>query len=580
MPFIFYDKQVSSPVFKIGKFISYMQHIFFKGVEILRYLQLKKTVVLFVVIGLIGTGFIQISSSSYFSYEQSNNSFIGLEDAQKVAEAKFSMNKVSEYVISESYEIKNDGNFPLMYLFLINPEGYIVVPANKILPPIIAFSFENEFGSISEDNVLLQLLKADISSRIDHIDLISENIVKIRLEQWQKYLNPIKIIKQNLVSTVGPLLNTKWSQLAPYNNFCPIDLDSGKRSVAGCPAVAMAQILHYHKTIQNVQFTDDDDYIHNYGGNYYTIDDDSEDYDFPSFPELNVYLDTLRYNYDNEIPLTNDDKAAINFACGIAAEQVYSPKGSGTFGVDQAFQAYQRFNFEDIELLQTEPDVYDRLQSNILNGLPAHIAVVNEGWTSGHNMVVDGYDDEGYFHINFGWGGSYDGWYSLPEDLPLSLTVLEGLIVDIDPAGQNEGLVGNGFLCWTDIPAGSTVNGNFTIQNSGNPGSSIDWEVTSWPGWGTWTFTPESGVDLKPEDGELTIEVSVIAPDKINEAFNGYVKVVNTENSSDYCIIHISLTTPRSLKTNHLFIQFFENHPFLFWLFNNIIRPIVYYNKI
>ena len=533
--------------------------------------QLKKTVVLFIAIGFFGLGFIPIISSSNLSYEESNPFFIGFEDAQKVAETKISLIKSSKYIISEAIEIKSVGDSPVMYVFSLNPEGYIVIPANKCLPPIIAYSFENDFGAISEENVLLQLLKADISSRIDHIDLISENIVKTRYEQWQRYLRRVKINLQSLESSVGPLLDTQWSQNAPYNNFCPIDLPGGQRSVAGCPAVAMAQILNFHRTTQNVQFSDDDDYYHNYAGNSYTIDDDFEEYDFPSFPDLNAYLDTLQYHYENEIPLTDDDKAAINFASGIAAKQVYNPAGSGTFGVDQAFQAYQRFYFEDIELLQEGPNIYDRLQSNILDGLPAHIAVVDEGWTKGHNMVVDGYDEEGYFHINFGWGGSYDGWYTLPEELPFDLTVLEGLIVDINPTGQNGGLEGNGFLNWIDVPPGSTVTGNFSIQNSGEPGSEIDWEVVSWPEWGTWTFTPDSGEDLTPEDGEITIEVSVIAPDEKNEEFAGYVKVVNTEDSTDYCLIHISLTTPKSLRTNHLVIQFLEQHPYLFWLLKNII---------
>lgn len=527
--------------------------------------------VLLVAIGFLGAGFLPIISSSNLSHKQNDTLLIRFEDAQKVAETKISLSKSLDYFISEAIQIKSADDSPIMYVFFLNPQGYIVVPANKGLPPIIAYSFENEFGAISEENVLLQLLKADVSSRIDHIDLISENIIKNRDEQWQKYLSPVKINQQSIVSTVGPLLDTKWSQNAPYNNFCPIDLDSGKRSVAGCPAVAMAQILNYHRTTQNVQFSDDDDYNHNYAGNKYKIDDDFEEYDFSSFPELNAHLDTLQYDYENEVSLTDDDKAAINFACGVAARQVYSPGGSGTFGVNQAFQAYQRFYFEDIELLQEGPDVYDRLQSNILDGLPVHIAVVDETWTVGHNMVVDGYDTEGYYHINFGWGGPSDGWYMLPEELPYELTVLEGIIVDIDVAGQNGDLEGNGVLSWVDVSTGSTVTGSFTIQNNGNPGSSIDWEVVSWPDWGTWTFTPDSGEDLTPEDGELTIEVSATAPDEKNEEFADYVKVVNTENSSDYCLIHISLTTPKSLRTNHLAIQFLEQHPYLLLLLKNII---------
>ena len=533
--------------------------------------QPNKIVVLLIALSFFGAGFLPVISGCNLSYNKNNILLIGLEGAQIVAETKISLSKSSDHVISEVSEIKNLDDHPLMYVFSLNPVGYIVVPANKKLPPIIAYSFDNDFGAISEENVLLQLLRADVSCRIDHINLISENVIINRNDQWQKYSSPVKIIQKSLVSTVGPLLDTQWSQNAPYNNFCPIDLATGKRSVAGCPAVAMAQILNYHRTTQNVQFNDDDDYYHNYAGNIYIIDDDFEEYDFPSFPDLNIYLETLQYNYDNDIPLANADKAAINFACGVAAKQVYNPSGSGTFGVGQAFDAYQRFNFEDIELLQEGPNVYDRLQENILDGLPAHIAVVNEGWTVGHNMVVDGYDTDGFFHINFGWGGSYDGWYMLPEELPFELTVLEGLIVDIYPTGQNGGLEGNGVLSWSDVTPGSTVTGNFTIQNNGNSRSSIDWKVDTWPEWGTWTFIPDSGEDLTPEDGEITIEVSVIAPDKKNEEFAGYVKVINKENSSNYCLIHSTLVTPRCLRTNFLILQFFEKIPYLFQLFKNII---------
>ena len=91
---------------------------------------------------------------------------------------------------------------------MLKPTGYIVVPSSRSLPPVIAYSFENDFGEVSDDNVLLELLKADISSRIDNSHLISDNIVKTRFEQWQTYMSHTK--NKNLVSTVGPLLNTKW----------------------------------------------------------------------------------------------------------------------------------------------------------------------------------------------------------------------------------------------------------------------------------------------------------------------------------------------------------------------------------
>ena len=368
----------------------------------MKIFKLKKIIVIFTIICFFGASFLPNISGSSISYQYNKITIVGFEQAKMVAERKISMSKSSEYTISEAIPIKNVDDSTLMYVFSLNPEGYIIVSVNRKLPPIIAYSFDNNFGDISGENILLQLLKADVSNRIKNIDLVSEEIIKSRYEQWQKYTDSNLLNQQDLVTSVGPLLDTQWSQSPPYNNFCPLDSNNGERSVAGCPAVAMAQILNYHRTTQNVQFTDDDDYRHNYAGNNYIIDDDSEEYDFPSFSELNTHLNTLIYNYENDIQLTNDDKAAITFACGVASRQVYSSSGSGTFGVDQAFDAYQRFYFENIKLLTEGSDVYDKLQSNILEGLPAHIAVVNEAWTVGHNMVVDGYDNEGYFHANFG----------------------------------------------------------------------------------------------------------------------------------------------------------------------------------
>jgi hypothetical protein len=102
-----------------------------------------------------------------------------------------------------------------------------------------------------------------------------------------------------------------------------------------------------------------------------------------------------------------------------------------------------------------------------------------------------------------------------------------------------------GSLGWTKVKPGSTVTGNFTVENNGEPPSLLDWEVTEWPSWGTsWSFTPTNGTDLTPEDGVITVQVEVVAPNDPNEEFTDSVKVVNLENSSDYEIIPVSLITP------------------------------------
>ena len=123
----------------------------------------------------------------------------------------------------------------------------------------------------------------------------------------------------------------------------------------------------------------------------------------------------------------------------------------------------------------------------------------------------------------------------------------------------NQGLRCNGALSWNNIKPGSTVNSSFTIENAGDPGSEIDWEIAEWPSWGSWTFDPSDGDDLKPEDGPITIQVSVVAPDEQNKDFGGMVKIVNKENSSDYCILSASLATPKNKQMiSTSFIQFLE----------------------
>jgi len=101
----------------------------------------------------------------------------------------------------------------------------------------------------------------------------------------------------------------------------------------------------------------------------------------------------------------------------------------------------------------------------------------------------------------------------------------------------------SGTLSWTDITPGETVTSSFTVENIGEPDSLLDWEIDDYPNWGTWTFTPSSGDDLLPNN-PVTVGVTVIAPDEPEETFTGEVKIVNSEDPDDYCIIDVSLATP------------------------------------
>ncbi len=233
-------------------------------------------------------------------------------------------------------------------------------------------------------------------------------------------------------------LNSHWTQDFPYNQLCPRDPVNGNAySLAGCPAIAMGQIINYLRTTQDTRFTDDDDYNHYYAGRNYVIDDDWASLKFPSFPMLNEMLDSIDATFERGEELSDELAAALVFACGTALTQVYTSQSSGTFYVDQAYEAYQRFGFTDCMLFR-DPDstMYATLISNLQAGYPAHLAVENPAGTVGHNVVVDGYrESDGKFHINFGYGGTLDNWYDIPDpNFYYGMTKVEGIILNIIPS--------------------------------------------------------------------------------------------------------------------------------------------------
>ncbi len=230
-------------------------------------------------------------------------------------------------------------------------------------------------------------------------------------------------------------LTTHWTQSAPYNQFCPMDPSTSSRSYAGCPAVAMAQIINILKNTNNTRFNDSDDYRHNYAGRRYNIDDDFEEIGFLSFPQLNDYLDNIDDIYAENGTVGSNEAAALIFACGVACQQVYTSEGSGTFSVQQAYDGYLRFGFDNcVFFTEANDEMYAMLNENLEHGIPAHLAVESPDGQTGHNVVVDGRREEGKYHINFGFGGSLDGWYNIPDsDFPYGMSKVEGIILNIIP---------------------------------------------------------------------------------------------------------------------------------------------------
>ena len=130
----------------------------------------------------------------------------------------------------------------------------------------------------------------------------------------------------------------------------------------------------------------------------------------------------------------------------------------------------------------------------------------------------------------------------------------------------------DGTLSWADVTPGETVEGSFTVENIGDPTSLLSWEVESYPDWGTWTFTPDSGVGLTPEVGPININVEVVAPDDPEADFTGHITIVNSEDGSDFCIIDVSLATPVNQQViNPLLQMILERFPNAFPILRQLL---------
>jgi len=129
-----------------------------------------------------------------------------------------------------------------------------------------------------------------------------------------------------------------------------------------------------------------------------------------------------------------------------------------------------------------------------------------------------------------------------------------------------------GDLTWNMIKPGATVGGELYVENIGEfdpyGQNQLSWSIAEWPDWGTWTFTPKSGSGLKPEDESFKVDVSVVAPTEKEKKFTGRIKIVNTDDPSDYVYIDVALRTPRvKIPANSLFTKLLERFPFLQNLF-------------
>lgn len=361
---------------------------------------------------------------------------VDISTAEKVAEAKLIINEKSDFHIEDVFELKDEEGALLAYVFNLYPQGYIGISSDTDIAPVIVYSYRTNFvPQDTPDNLCYQLLKTDMQLRLEAIPFTDPELKSSNSLIWQKYLQQDTscfskgrgIWPPPGTTSTGGWIETHWHQSYPYNMFCPNGWP------VGCLATSMAQVIDYHRWIDDAEFDDSDDYVVTSVYPPFTIDDDWQQYGFLSFPDLNTYLDSIRAYYSTNRELTYELAAALSFACGVALEMQYAPDGSGAYMSDADDALLYKFGYDSATYYwSSNPSFYPSLQNNMMNALPVLLGISGAG---GHAIICDGLnndDNPATYHLNFGWGGSSDGWYTLPNGLPSGFDAVDNAVMNID----------------------------------------------------------------------------------------------------------------------------------------------------
>lgn len=201
---------------------------------------------------------------------------------------------------------------------------------------------------------------------------------------------------------VPQLMETRWGQGKPYNDECPIQ--NGDHCLTGCGATAMAQIMRYHQWPAVGQ-----------GTNTYTTT--------TTGTELTVDFSNIKFNwanmgtyyYNNQ---TAPDVATLMKACGVSVNMDYTTYNSMSYIVDFPFAFINFFNYSSDVVCYLRKYFKDETWSNIiqrelLERRPILFRGANAQDNNGHLFVVDGCDQDGKLHINWGWYGNSDGYFQI-----------------------------------------------------------------------------------------------------------------------------------------------------------------------
>lgn len=277
------------------------------------------------------------------------------------------------------------------YIFNIaDGEGFVIVSGDDSATPILAYTDRGSFDATQMPPNMLAWLE-DCADQIN-------SLTAATAAAPSKGGRPIR-----------PMLTTQWNQDAPYNQLCPIYTD-GNRSVAGCVAVAMAQVMNYHRWPSAPMQAA-------IPGDYETQPPFVAGATVSAGTRFNWPL--MRESYNPRQTLYDGSEQAVAqlmAACGVAVQTGYASWGSGSALARAATALTSHFGYLStvsyVERRNFSADAWQQLiYAELASGRPVLYGGVAGDY--GHVFVIDGYDGGGLFHVNWGWGGLSDGFYLL-----------------------------------------------------------------------------------------------------------------------------------------------------------------------
>ena len=374
----------------------------------------------------------------FFSTTISLAKKVELQSASQVAINKFAENSgISKSLVAIKkiipFEEKGD---PILRIFNMIPNGYIVVSADDNTEPVLGYCSDTNFNLKEAPPSLLFLLN-QYKREILYIrkkGIIANDEIK---KKWEDYSSPKYI---NLKSYVpgNYILETVWNQWPDFNQYCPLDPNTGNRCIVGCCAVALGQILYHWGCLVTPQ-----------GTKTYTPAGFSN--------SLSVNFGNQNYDWDNmDITWGDDDNALLLYHCGVALESDYTDSSTAAYASEAETALETYFGFETDGYVNKSSYSSNTWASMLKADIDAFRPIFYKGEDPGgddaHAWVVDGYNSSNEFHCNWGWSyGIYNGWFSLTDLTPgvdHDYTSTQAAIMGAHPISNCfNGISGNDLVC-------------------------------------------------------------------------------------------------------------------------------------